>query len=80
MILKAAVENQRVDDEEAILDEVMETLSEATQRLRATRNRLWATGMEDRPNYRDLAHRVSGALAMTEATYMEARRRPERGQ
>jgi hypothetical protein len=56
-----------VDDEEVILDEVMETLKEATQRLRATRNRLWATGIENRSNYRDLAHRVSSALAMTEA-------------
>jgi hypothetical protein len=69
-----------VDDEEAILDEVMETLREATKRLRATRYRLWATGMEDRPNYQDLAHRVSSVLAMTEAAYMEARRRPGRGQ
>ena len=69
------LENQRVNDEEAILDEAMENLTEATQRLRAIRNRLWATGLEDRVNYRDLAHRVSSALAMTEAAYLEARRR-----
>ena len=69
------LENQRVNDEEAILDEAMENLTEATQRLRAIRNRLWATGLEDRVNYRNLAHRVSSALAMTEATYLEARRR-----
>ena len=69
------LENQRVNDEEAILDEAMENLTEATQRLRAIRNRLWATGMEDKVNYRTHAHRVSSALAMTEATYLEARRR-----
>jgi hypothetical protein len=56
-----------VDEEDAILDETMETLGEATQRLKAIRNRLWAAGVEDRVNYRDLAHRVSSALAMTEA-------------
>ncbi len=64
-----------MDEEEAILDEVIETLGEATQRLRAIRNRLWATGLEERVNYRDFAHRVSSALAMTEAAYLEARRR-----
>jgi hypothetical protein len=64
-----------VDEEEAILDEAIETLGEATQRLRAVRNRLWTTGVEDRVNYRDLALRVHSALAMTEVTYLEARRR-----
>ena len=68
-----------MDDEEVILEEVMDTLNEAAQRLRAVRNRLWQTGLEDRANYRDLAHRVSSALAMTEAAYMDARRRSERG-
>jgi hypothetical protein len=35
------LENQRVDEEEeVILDEIMETLEEASQRLRAIRNRL----------------------------------------
>jgi len=37
-----------MDDEEAIIVEITETLGEATQRLRAIRNRLWATGLEDR--------------------------------
>jgi len=69
-----------VDEEEAILDETMETLDETTQRLRAIRNRLWATGLEDRVNYRDLAHRVRSALAMTEAAYLEARRKSKQGQ
>jgi len=69
-----------VDDEEAILDEATETIGEATQRLRAIRNRLWVTRLEERVNYRDLAHRVHSALAMTEAAYLEARRRSKQGQ
>ena len=79
-ILARVLENQRMDEEEAILDEVIETLGEASQRLRAIRNRLWATGLEDRVNYRDLAHRVRSALAMTEAAYLEVRRRSKQGQ
>ena len=79
-ILARALENQRMDEEEAILDEVIETLGEASQRLRAIRNRLWATGLEERVNYRDLAHRVRSALAMTEAAYLEVRRRSKQGQ
>ena len=69
-----------MDDEEAILDEATETIGKATQRLRAIRNRLWATRLEERVNYRDLAHRVHSALAMTEAAYLEARRRSKQGQ
>ena len=75
-LLASLLENQRVDEEESILDEAMENLTEAAQRLRAIRNRLWAAGVEGRVNYRDFAHRVSSALAMTEAAYLEARRRP----
>ena len=78
-LLACVLENQRVDDEEVILEEAVDTLKEASQRLRAVRNRLWQTGLEDWANYRDLAHRVSSALAMTEAAYMEARRRSGRG-
>ena len=69
-----------MDEDEAILDEAMENLTEATQRLRAIRNRLSAAGVEDRVNYRDLAHRVNSALAMTEAAYLEARRRSKQDQ
>jgi hypothetical protein len=64
--------------EEAILDEAMDNLREATQRIRATQNRLWSAGMDNHPNYRDLTHRVSSALAMTEAAFVETRRRSER--
>jgi hypothetical protein len=34
-----------------------------------------AAGMLDQPNYRDLFVRVSTALAITEASFVEARRR-----
>ena len=63
------------DDEERILEEALDNLREATQRLRATQNRILAAGMPDRPRYRDLFVRVSTALAMTEAASSEARRR-----
>ncbi len=65
-------------DEEAILDEAMDNLREATQRIRATQNRLWSAGLDEHPNYRDLTHRVSSTLAMTEAAFVEVRRRSER--
>ena len=67
-----------MSDEEAILDEAMENLREAAQRIRATRNRLWSAGMDDHPNYRDLIHRVTSALGKTEAAFVKARRRSER--
>jgi hypothetical protein len=69
-----------VKGEGPILDEAMENLMEAARLVRATQNRLWSAGMDDHPNYRDLTHRVSSALAMTEAAYVEARRRSERGE
>ena len=62
-------------NEESILEEAMDNLREATQRIRATENRMLAAGMTDQPSYRDLFARVSGALAMTEAAFLEARRR-----
>ncbi len=63
------------EDEAAILDEATDNLREAAQRIKATRNRLWSAGLEQDPNYRDLSQRVGMALAMTEAAYVEARRR-----
>ena len=63
------------DNVVSILEEALDNLREATQRLRATENRILAAGMYDQPNYRDLFVRVSTALAMTEASIMEARRR-----
>jgi hypothetical protein len=63
-----------MSDEESILEEAMENLREAGQRIRATQASLWSPGMEPHPRYRELSHRVSTALAMTEAAYLEARR------
>ena len=56
----------------------MENLKEAARLVRSTQNTLWSEGMNDHPNYRELTHRVMTALAMTEAAYIEARRRSER--
>lgn len=63
--------------EEPILDEVMDNLKEAAQRIRATQNRLRASGLVEQPNCAELSYRLSAALAMTEAAFVEARRRVE---
>ena len=70
--------NERMSEEDAILDEAMDNLRECIQRFRATQSRLHAAGLDENPNYRDLLHRVRTALAMSEAAFMEARRRAER--
>ena len=57
------------------VEEAMENLKEAGQRIRATQSLMRAQGMTDTENYRDLLTRLSTALAMTEAAYLEARRR-----
>ena len=53
----------------------MDSLREATQRMGVAENRMLATGMPEQPSYRNLFVRVSGALAMTEAAFLEARLR-----
>jgi hypothetical protein len=53
----------------------MDNLKEAGQRIRATQSLLRSQGMTDGENHRDLLMRLSTALAMTEAAYLEARRR-----
>jgi hypothetical protein len=53
----------------------MDNLKEAGQRIRATQSLLRSQGMNEGENYRDLLTRLSTALAMTEAAYLEARRR-----
>ena len=55
----------------------MDNLREAAQRIRATQNLMRAQGMTEDENYRELLTRLSTALAMTEAAYVEARRRRE---
>jgi predicted RNase H-like HicB family nuclease len=61
-------------DEDSVLEEAMDNLKEAGQRIRATQSLLRSQSMTDGENYRDLLTRLSTALAMTEAAYLEARR------
>ena len=63
--------------DESVVDEVMDNLREAGQRIRATQHLLRAQGMTKGEDYRELVTRLSTALAMVEAAYLEARRRGE---
>jgi hypothetical protein len=62
-------------DEDTVLEEAIDNLKEAGQRIRATQSLMRSQGMTDGENHRDLLTRLSTALAMTEAAYLEARRR-----
>jgi hypothetical protein len=62
-------------DEDTVLEEAMDNLKEAGQRIRATQSLMRSQGMTEGENHRDLLTRLSTALAMTEAAYLEARRR-----
>jgi hypothetical protein len=62
-------------NEESILEEAMAGLREATQRIRAGENGMLGGRHDDQPNYRNLFVRASGAPAMMEAAFLEARRR-----
>ena len=64
-----------MNDEESALEEAIANLREAAQRIRATQNLMHSQGMTENVNYRELLMRLSTALAMTEAAYVEARRR-----
>jgi hypothetical protein len=61
-------------DEDTLLDEAMDNLKEAGQRIRATQSLMRSEGITDDENHRDLLTRLTTALAMTEAAYLEARR------
>jgi len=63
--------------DESVLDEVMDNLREAGQRIRATQHLLRAQGLTEDEDHRELITRLSTALAMVEAAYLEARRRRE---
>jgi hypothetical protein len=63
--------------DDAVLDEILNNTKEAGQRLRASLNLLRSQGMLDDASHRELFTRPSTALAMTEAAYLEARRRRE---
>ena len=62
-------------DEDTVLQEAMDNLKEAGQRIRATQSLMRSQGMTEGVNYRDLLTHLSTGLAMTEAAYLEARRR-----
>jgi hypothetical protein len=62
-------------DEDTVLEEAMDNLREAGQHIRATQSLMRSQSMTDGENHRDHLTRLSTALAMTEAAYLEARRR-----
>ena len=62
-------------DEDTVLEETMDDLKEAGQRIRATQSLMRSEGMTDDGDYRELVSPLSTSLAMVEAAYMEARRR-----
>jgi hypothetical protein len=62
-------------DDDTVLEQAMDNLKEAAQRIRATQSLMRSQGMTEGENHRDLLTRISTALAMTEAAYLEARRR-----
>jgi hypothetical protein len=62
-------------DKDTVLAEAMDNLKEAGQRIKASQSLMRPEGMTEGENYRDLLMRLSTALAMTEAAYLEARRR-----
>jgi hypothetical protein len=64
-----------VANEDTVLEETMDNLKEAGQRIRVTQSLMRSQGVSDGENYRDLLTRLSTALAMIEAAYLEARRR-----
>jgi hypothetical protein len=63
------------EDEAAILEEARDNLKEAAQSGLPVIGCVWSAGLGQNSNYRDLSQRVGMALAMTEAAYVEARRR-----
>jgi len=64
-------------DEDTVLDEAMDNLKVAGQRIRATQSLMRSQGMNDGENHRDFLTRLSTALAITEAAYLEARHRSD---
>jgi hypothetical protein len=60
-------------DEDTVLEDAMENLKEAGQRIRATQSLMRSQSMTDGENHRNVLTRLSTALAMTEAAFLEAR-------
>jgi hypothetical protein len=67
-------------DEDAVLEELMGHLGEASGNIRASRRLLLEHGLMDEPRYLRLAARLSEALDATETASREARRRRDAGQ
>jgi hypothetical protein len=63
--------------DDSVLEEIQDNTREAGQRLHASLNLMRSQGMLDDGNYRELTTRLSTALAMVEAGYLEARGRRE---
>jgi hypothetical protein len=51
-------------NEDTVLEEAMDNLKEAGQRIRATQSLMRAQGMTDDADYRELVLRLSTSLAM----------------
>ncbi len=68
-----------MSDEDAVLEELMEHLGEASRRIRASRRLLLEHALADDPGYLRLAARLSEALDATETASREARRRRDAG-
>jgi hypothetical protein len=63
-----------MSDEDAVLEELMGDLGEASKSIRASRRLLLEHAMMDDPRYLRLAARLSEALDATETASREARR------
>jgi hypothetical protein len=73
----ATAKNHFAVTDNDILDEAMDNLREAGQSIRAAQNLMSPQGMTDNDYYRELIISLRAALVMTDAAYMEARRRTE---
>ena len=60
--------------EDSVLEEAIANLRDAAQRIRATQNLMHSQRMTQDVNYWELQMRLSTALAMTEAAYVEVKR------
>jgi hypothetical protein len=63
--------------DDSTLEEIQDNTREAGQRLRASLNLMRSQSMTEDGNYADLTMRLRTALAMTEAAFLEPRRRRE---
>ncbi len=68
-----------MSDEDAVLEELMVHLGEASRHIRASRRLLLEHALADDPGYLRLAARLSEALDATETASREARRRRDAG-